>query len=92
MYFYLVLEIIAHIHHQKVIALVNELLVDRIIYRIPVNSVFNEEHCKSVDAETSQQPLVFFVLTFDLLFEQYEVSLVNLARVNVTSTRPLNSS
>lgn len=42
----LILQVVLDISNQKVIARMNELEIERVVHYIPVDSIFNEEHCK----------------------------------------------
>lgn len=51
--FNLILEILPYVVHQEGIALMDELLVERIIHGIPFNSVLQEEHGEVLDMEVA---------------------------------------
>ena len=61
MHLNLVLQVSLDIRDQKVIALVNELLVERIIDARLVHPVLDEEHGKVLNSKTGEQSLVLSV-------------------------------
>jgi hypothetical protein len=51
--FNLILEILPYVVHQEGIALMDKLLVERIVHRIPFNSVLQEEHGEVLDMKVA---------------------------------------
>lgn len=41
----------------------DQLLIYRIVYRIPVYSVLNEEHGQVLDSKAAQKSLILFILS-----------------------------
>ena len=61
MHLYLVIDVVLHVHHQEVVALVNQLLVIWVVYRVFFHPVLYEEHRQHFNVVVRQKPLVFFV-------------------------------
>ena len=62
--FNLILEILPYVVHQEGIALVDKLLVERIIHGISFNSVLQEEHGEVLDMEVACMPKSLWFSTF----------------------------
>ena len=74
----LVDQVVFDVGDQEVVAHVDELLIERIIDRISVNAILNEEDGQCVDLEGVQQSLILFVCRHRGPLEQYKVVLINL--------------
>lgn len=69
----LVLNVSFYIHYQKVVALVNQLLVKWVIDGISVHSILYEKHCQIFNSEASEKSLIFFVWNFFFFVKKQEI-------------------
>ena len=79
MHFYLVLDVVFDEHHEEAVALVDQLLVERIIDRVAIDPVLDEEHGQVFDSEVAHKSLILFVLGEVHLVKQEEVLSADLA-------------
>jgi hypothetical protein len=77
MNFYLILKVLANVIHQEGVALVDKLLVKRIVHRISLYSVLYEKHGQIFNTKISQKPLVFSIDMVVDPVEKQEISLRN---------------